>query len=301
MEKLHRLVGVAVLSVALAGCASAPKVYERAFPENARYSRAMNVLMAAGYVDDPEKSPIRDMPQAKTAQAAKRGGPDGVDVAYAISHTLSPAPGVGFGFGLGMGVISFLASPTAPLSFSKVIAWMPRSMASNPAQATNNLESLLKQTMEDAILARLEAPFTIGPPKLPGIFEITGGACSENNNRCRYEAYFGKIQTKPVAAMAPGILGGGSAWVWHPIGRPSEVLASSMGSSAKVSGDWTKPHRDWLPDLAIYQAWSQRLPEWVFLYLAPTTPISLGKGQGFLKFPVVLNKGEALYFVSPGA
>ena len=71
--------------------------------------------------------------------------------------------------------------------------------------------------------------------------------------------------------------------------------------SVKVSGDWTKPHRDWLPDLAIYQDWSKRLPEWVFTYLAPTTPISLGNGQGFLKFPVVLNKGEALSFVATGA
>ena len=75
---------------------------------------------------------------------------------------------------------------------------------------------------------------------------------------------------------------------------------SALWPSVTVSGDWTKPHRDWLPDLAIYQAWSKRLPEWVFLYLAPTTPISLGNGQGFLQFPVVLNKGEALYFVSPG-
>ena len=289
-------------SDALAGCASAPKVYDSTFQENPRYSRAMNVLMAAGYVNDSAKSPMRDAPQAKVAQAAKSGGPGGLDVAYAVSSALAPPPGIGFGFGLGMGVVSVLApSPVEPLSRSMIVAWMPRNQASDQTEATSKIEALLKQAMEEAIKARLEAPFTIGPPKLPGRFEITGGACSENNNQCKYEAYFGKIHAKPVAAMAPGMLGGGQAWTWHVSDLPSEALVSTLLSSVKVSGDWTKPHRDWLPDLAIYQDWSKRLPEWVFIYLAPTTPISLGNGQGFLKFPVVLNKGEALYFVSPGA
>ena len=302
MAKLYRTVGMAVLSVALVGCASAPKVYESTFQENPRYSRAMNVLMAAGYVDDPAKSPIRDAPQAKVAQAAKSGGLGGLDVAYAVSSALAPPPGIGFGFGLGMGVVSLLApSPVEPLSRSMVIAWMPRSEASDPNQATAKLQAQLKQALEEAIRERLPAPFTVGPPipKHPARFAIAGGPCNEKGHQCVLQAAVHSASQRQ--AWRQGCSGGGSAWTWHPIGRPSEVMAATFWPSVTVSGDWTKPHRDWLPDLAIYQDWSKRLPEWVFIYLAPTTPISLGNGQGFLKFPVVLNKGEALYFVSPGA
>ena len=133
MVKLQRTVGMAVLSGAWVGCARAPKVYETRFQENPRYSRAMNVLMAAGYVVDPAKSPVRDVPRANVTQAAKPGGLGGLDVAYALSSALAPPPGIGFGLGLGMGVVSLLApSPVEPLSRSMVIAWMPRSEASDP-------------------------------------------------------------------------------------------------------------------------------------------------------------------------
>jgi hypothetical protein len=183
MVELHRTVGMAVLSGARVGCASAPKVYETGFQENPRYSGAMNVLMAAGHVDDSTKSPIRYAPQAEAGQAAKSEGLGGLDVAYAVSSALAPPPGIGFGFGLGMGVVSLLtASPVEPLSRSMTVAWMPRSEASDPAQATDTLQALLKQAMEEAIRARLEAPFTIGPSPLPGRFVITGGTCSDKNN-----------------------------------------------------------------------------------------------------------------------
>jgi hypothetical protein len=48
MARWYRTVATAVLSVALAGCASAPKMHESTFQENPRCSRTMNVLMAAG-------------------------------------------------------------------------------------------------------------------------------------------------------------------------------------------------------------------------------------------------------------
>jgi hypothetical protein len=181
-----------------------------------------------------------------------------------------------------------------------VIAWMPRSEASDPNAATAKLQTQLKQALEEALRERLPAPFTVSPPnpKHPARLVIEGGPCHEKGIPCVFRA---AVHSQPVAGMAPGILGGGSAWVWHPIGRPSEVLAAPLLESTRVSGDWTKPHRDGLPDLAIYQDWGKRLPEWVFTYLAPTTPISLGNGQRFLQFPLVLNQGEALYFVSPGA
>jgi hypothetical protein len=261
----------------------------------------MNVLMAAGYVVDPAKLPVRDVPRANVTQAAKPGGPGGLDGAYALSSALAPPPGIGFGFGLGMGVVSLLApSPVEPLSRSMVIAWMPRSEASDPNAATAKLQEQLRQALEEALRERLPAPFTVSPPnpKHPARFVIEGGPCHEKGHQCVFRA---AVHSQPAAGMAPGILGGGPAWTWHPIGRPSEVMAATLWDSTRISRDWTKPHRDWLPDLAIYQAWSKRLPEWVFLYLAPTTPISLGNGQGLLKFPVVLNKGTALSFVATGA
>jgi hypothetical protein len=261
----------------------------------------MNVLLAAGYGDDPAKSPIRDAPQAKAAQAARSGGLGGLDVASAVSSALAPPPGIGFGLGLGMGVVSLLApSPVEPLSRSMVIAWMPRSEASDPTQATAKLQALLKHALEEAIRERLPAPFRVGPaiPKHLARFAIVGGPCNDEDHPCVLQV---AVHSQPAAGTAPGMRGGGSAWVWHPIGRPSEVMAAPLLESAKVSGVWTKPNRDWLPDLAIYQDRSKRLPGWVFLLLAPTTPVSLGNGQGFLKLPVVLTKGEALYFVSPGA
>ena len=210
MVKLHRAIGMAVLSVAFVGCASGPKVYESTFQENPRYSRAMNVLMAAGHVDDPTKSPIRDAPQAEAGQAAKSEGLGGLDVAYAVSSALAPPPGIGFGFGLGMGVLFLLApSPVEPLSLSKVIAWMPRNQASDPNEATSKLHGQLTQALEEAIGERLLAPFTAGPPnpKNPVRFDIAGGPCNEKGNQCVLRA---AVDAQPTAGMAPGFLGGGA-------------------------------------------------------------------------------------------
>jgi len=113
--------------------------------------------------------------------------------------------------------------------------------------------------------------------------------------------YIAKVHYPPVVGAAPQMLGGRPAWVWHHSDHSSEVLVTALASIARA-GKWDLSIRhDWLPDLAVYQAMSKRLPAWVYLYLAPGDSVSLGNGKGFLKAPLVLSKGEILPLVSPGA
>jgi len=51
----------------------------------------------------------------------------------------------------------------------------------------------------------------------------------------------------------------------------------------------------------IEQALSERLPPWVFLYLAPGNPVALANGLGFLESPPILKRGESRTFIKPGA
>ena len=76
---------------------------------------------------------------------------------------------------------------------------------------------------------------------------------------------------------------------------------TALGWIAGANKSDVTSHNDWLPDLAVYQAMSKRLPAWVYLYLAPGDSVSLGNGKGFLKAPLALSKGEILPLVSPGA
>ena len=107
-------------------------------------------------------------------------------------------------------------------------------------------------------------PFSIKPknPKDPSRAFITGGPCDGAKARCSYVA---RVNNAPLAGVAPAMTGGRSAWVWHYSDHKSEVSAASLwrGASDNLTG------QDWLPDFAVYQAMSKRLPEWVYIYLAP--------------------------------
>ena len=197
----------------LSGCASTP--YQSAFPENPRFSKAMNVLMASGYVDDPAKSSIRDMPRTDMAQSAGSGGGMGLDTTYAIANVLSPPPGIGLGFGLGMSALSLLMpSPQDPLGFSKVLVWMPVGSAATPEEAKTKLQGLLDAALDGALAEVIRPPFSIKPknPKDPSRAFITGGPCDGENARCSYVA---RVNYAPLAGFAPSMIGGRSAWVWH--------------------------------------------------------------------------------------
>jgi hypothetical protein len=280
----------------LAGCASTPAVFQSAFPENPRFSKAMNVLMASWYVDDPTKSSIRDMPRTDAAQSAGHGGSGSLDAGYAIANVLSPPPGIGLGFGLGMSALSLLMpSPQDPLGFSKVLVWMPVGEAATPEEAKTKLQGLLDAALDGALAEYIRPPFSIKPrnAKNPSQAFITGGPCDGANASCSYVA---RVTNAPLAGFAPSMIGGRSAWVWHFDGsHKSEVSAASLWRGASENST----NMDWLPDFSIYQAMSKRLPEWVYIYLAPGREISLGAGKGFLKAPLVLHKGEILPFVSP--
>lgn len=283
-----------VLTTLIVGCAGAPKV---AVPMNPAHSKAMNVLIAAGYVTDPKRSPVRDVPRSDIAQGVKQPGTGALDAGYALSNVLAPPPGIGLGFALGMSVMSLLLpSPTEPLATSMVLAWMPKTLAATPAEAQAAMQRLIDEALDGALAEVLKPPYRPVPrsAKQPGQVVITGGECLSQGARC---SYVPRVHAKPTEGVAPEMLGGAPAWTWPHVDRPSEVIVAQLWWSGEDGSQFLPRYRPWLPDLAIYQAMSERLPEWVFLYLAPGT-VSGGDGK-FVRVPLVLNRGEPLYFITP--
>lgn len=268
---------ILLLALCLGGCAS-PKPYV----SNPKMSEAQNIIKAAGMVHNLDI-------------VAPDNGSLATNVAGAVTHSMSHGGSLLASAGL-RGGVSFLGGLVLgsrdPEAYSKIVAWMPKEMATSPEEAKGKMDSMLSAALWDALK---ETPFPDGysPNKTAGTdtFLIEGNGCVNKPNQgvCRYAF----TVSAPEVLPAPDFLNGGESWAWTlhkwPIGL----------SPATFSGD-RKPH---FPDYQVYEKMSAKLPEWVYIYLAPSFAswrVSVerpGGTYGFLSMPVVLNKGNTLYFL----
>jgi len=294
--------GLLLAALVLAACAGTGAKSTSQAPATPRIdqsaSQAMNVLIAAGLVKDATSGSVRDMPKGDMPQQAQQSGPGWVDVGWAASNAISPPVGIGGGAALGISAISLLLpDPVDPLTYSWVIAWMPKQEASTPGAAKARMRKILDDALLAALKSELPSRYQVAEKDdgLAGRINIGGGECDINKVYCMYSA---TVNVDPVNGTAPTLTGGGAAWVWPNRLRDNKgAAAAALYPAAFDRRQFYTTLLDILPDAKIYTAFSQRLPKWVYLYLAPGK-VSLGPGKGFNKAPVVLNQGKPLYFVS---
>lgn len=297
----------------VSGCASTPAPYT-APPGQ---SLALTVARAAGLVGlkdadvpmDRSVNPGSGVPLVGTLPGA---------AAYGALSALSPPPGFGAGAAGALGFAAMVFSgPTAESvsQSSQVLAWAPRSFAPDAATAQAKLNALIAREL-DAVLAEVPMPpgyriekaveqktryrpsGGLFPDLFPDGFEathtdftVTGGECTDRKVICRYSVNAG---TPPVEGMAPAVLGGYPAWTWTR-GKGLPTIPGTVFDGRGL----VKTHRPLLPDLDVYRRLSERLPEWVYLYMAPYRVSYWNQAAGkhlFLTYPFVFNRGTAHFF-----
>ncbi|WP_026608655.1 hypothetical protein [Methylocaldum szegediense] len=303
------------LSLAHAGCAMFGRFdpvdfYER----DPKYSLALQIALATGltrpnvYTGKPE--PINDVPRAQLAAALKGtgSGAAGRELLHAagLATGVRKLTGAGIappGFSLpaagAMSILGVLTSgPTVkhPALVNHIIAWMPKREAATPGEARLKFRDLVV----NAYLETLPAPYSVKETMdiTPyGIVEtgyiLQGGDCGTPPVKCVLEPY---VNEPAEAQTGPSWVDRGAVYVWQNYlpGRTGRYPQASV-EAYRFDVDSSGRHRN-ARKLALageseqLQKMSALLPDWVYIYSAPTDE---------RPYPVIFHRGKTLYFIEP--
>jgi len=289
------------LAALLAGCASStPKPYVH----NPKLSEALNLAEAARIYG------LKDIPADKAYRA--RGSGTGLAGAAVVGALDAGNPLPGFS-ALGGGVMGFLSMaippPQGPGAASQIVAFVPKSIAPDMDTASKTVAGKLNPAIE-AVMKEvpLPAPFRYGEMELTSTHDkygfrsslvpILGMGCGIGETKCEMDFFVPareRMRTSIASrgirdGFAPQAFGGEPAW--------SVVGGIFLSNSSTLGQFWREPL---LPEFEFYQKVSERLPPWMYLYIAPGRA-SYRKEDGtyaWLPAPAILHQGRILPFVEP--
>jgi len=237
--------------------------------------------------------------------------------------SVRPLPGLSSGTAATVDTaLMWLGKPDSASAQSRLIAWMPRDMARTPQEAQAKMTEILSSAIQSAAAetkwpaGMRVVPENIQVQKDPSkrviLVPLSGGECDRELIRCMYTFFLGS--KPPRASRAPELLGGGEAYEFSAASSIDSTTWSSEGRSYRELSapkreipalDRVKTWRPVLPDVEFYSAISSRLPKWAYLYLTPaddrvSIPTENGR-RAFLRFPVMLHQGQAMFFIEPDA
>jgi hypothetical protein len=293
----------AAAALTLMGCATQPEAEYRAELRPGE-SFASHIARAAG-IDGIEDAPS----EAVAAQPGLGSGlvrPSDIrSIGYTVLNVLNPVGGQGaLTAGLGAGLMAFVSTPTnVPAEHSAIVGWAPADFADTPEEAREKFWSRITEAFEDAIASvrpaasersyRQYAKTPRGDEALD-FYEASWSeaACVEMaEGRCLLRLLSG-AGAPPKLEEEPAALGGGQAWAF--------THHEGMVAFDPVAEDdaFFKRYYAAMDDLSIYIEASKRLPEWVFIYVAPLRAGFQAEDRPRLyPAPIVLNQGRAHYFV----
>lgn len=269
-----------LVALALAGCATSnPRPYQSQVTD----SEALSVMQAGGFHG------LKDAELPEGAVAPAEGGPT---LLGGLTYSL-------LGNGL-LGFVSWMSvDDSNPAGTSRVVAWIPQSLAPTEAQAEELTLRLVKEALVSAARSELTAPFSLHEED--GFTLIKGGACDAKYARCWVGAYKAVKDSRTAAfddVKAPDFLGGAPAF----IKRQNKAYEWGAGGRSKGRLFETPKYMLDIHGFEIALKASAQLPEWVYLYAAPGSLSYQDKdARKMLPFPVVFHQGKALYFLKPAA
>ena len=266
-----------MLTVVLAGCSSfSPKAGHVSDP---RSSTALNVVNASGI---NEGKALQDVSQQNIKQAlrAKDGSTSELSIASSALFATGAAtalPGFSSMGSAGLALVPVLL-PTKRKAFqdSRWIIWMPKDGMTKD-QAKERLEGIFSEAISSRFTDLNITPYQ-------GVL---------NEKRTNAEDIQLQIN-EPIEAKAPLWLGGYDAYGW---GISDDFMGVSQNGSITTilpksfyqtrGKDLTETREDFL-------SFTKNMPDWVYYYNAP-----MGAGYKGAEYPVVFNKGTALFFIKP--
>lgn len=275
-----RFLITALAFVGISGCASTPHA-----TYNQADSKALNIMNAAGMsanLEDVEvpKDTVTSITDSK-----------GYGFAMAASGYASPLPGLSAGQMAGLNMAAWLFSPTADTARNSYFAWMPASEAGSAPEdrmADILLEAATKAAQDMGYTAKQEIGKG-GTDKSAVAVYLTKGdgtACTDTGTTSNCWMTFATREPTRVKNSKSFVNNSDDAWFFDP----TETVYSRFYFSKKNTG---------LNELDLLVKTSKHLPDWVYFYVAPNQLNLNGKDK--LRIPVLINKGEVLYFVKSKA
>ncbi|CAM5560952.1 hypothetical protein [Eoetvoesiella caeni] len=288
LQKIYKTLSTVAL-LALAGCATTTPTAQY----DAQASKALNLVRAGGIKQ------IEDQKVNATDYQRLTNNTIIADAGWTWTNYVNPTQGFSSGFGLGLGIATMLFKPTADSADSRLLVWMPSTLAKSKEEARITLRDIATAAISKG-LDKAQIKF-VGPTNM-------------ESKRGEILSVF-MIQAPEIGCPIedPSIKGKGQycAVVFalnKLVQRPTPGFLKNLGTDtvyASVAGDFdyssrlfvTQPKDARLNELQIYQSISQSLPEWMALYLAPEKV----QDQNGVKVPApfVLYQGEMNWFLKP--
>lgn len=276
---------------------------------NPNMSRALQIAKAADLVG------LRDVEAPKGESAPTPDGSGiGAGLTYGSLNYLAPPPGFGSGMAAGLGFATFFFSgPSAEeaATMPSLWVWMPKDQAQTEDEAWEKINDII-QTELDAVIAETTLPagysfervvepypaYQSGGGLFPKtimkdqvIHRITGGICDDEDVRCGYQI---TATVRPREVIAPAVLGGGPAWGY--VRTKGMIMIPPTVVDDRTFRTY---YRSLFADMEVLRKLSRRLPDWMVIYIAPNR-VGYADETGkplLVPYPVMLRKGEPLYFV----
>jgi hypothetical protein len=275
---------VVIILLMLAGCAA--QSWEKTIPpENPDYSRALNIFIASGEIDGPTQY-VKDLPANDLEKLGVSFAPAGSNLAvsagYSATHAINPPINVSANTAAAMGagffVLDMLDSAIyKPGTSDRVWMWVPISLANSPASAISQALDQVERGWATSIGNGYHIT-VITKQESERTFRIKGNGCLSGECVLNISTWPRAIQHLK-AQNAPSFIYT-TQNVYNPVSVFTIVPNKSPVNWAQLTFDQIR-------------SFSAALPEWVAIYLAPK------KGRNAI--PVILQKGDPLYFVKPGS
>lgn len=214
------------------------------------------------------------------------------NAAWATTMYFNPAPGFSSGSSLALALPSLFLTPARPVDgYKHIIAWMPQELAKDANEAQAKMDATLIEALE-----KTAKQFDYADYRTDNLVyknrKITVLYFEDEESVCRAEknfyCSFANRLLKPEIRPTPNFLKAthSQSSYFFPLEKYDDLHFLSRNEDL--------PQLDQLKMLQVY---SEQLPEWVYLYLAPKS-VHNEKGE-LLQYPFILHQGKTLLFVKP--
>lgn len=244
-------------------------------------SEALQIVKAAHYRE------LRDVTAGEIAAAQKKSSKGsaaamaGIGIGTA-SGAFSPPPGLSPATATAFSAIEILNTfPAFQLeSTARLLAWMPKSLASTPDEARDVLSRILVEAFK-AAEPDLPVELVIPPPKskVQNHVAIARPGCVN----CIVVLKPLEEYVKPKLEKTPAVIGEPvEAWVWGEPNKQADGLLTDLQTLEPEDR------------VAFFRKVSAQLPPWMAIYL-PADP------EKYASYRQVLRQGRVLLFIEPAA
>lgn len=270
----------ALLGIALAGCAAAPRTYDDGA------SRALNLVRAGGIYDQD----LKDSPDG--IRSYRKSLLTGVlDLASLATSLDAPLRHLTGSQTLLFNATDIMLTPDNPSARPSLMGWMPESLAANEDDAYDHYVSIVDAAIEQAVesmsvtasrLSGVDTPEVDGHPLILWSVQADRYGCTGDNCIVAYNI------KKPNHWKTPDYVIAGKRASYnisanHPEKYSRLIFRQSNRETLFPSGEF-------------YRAVSTAMPSWMVMYFPPNTVIQDGEP---IPYPVLYEQGKQLMFKEP--